>query len=414
MGGVQDLNATQPFAATRAFDTALYLGPGLGDIALSLSSAHAKRLVAFCDAATCRRLGAQGADSPIDIASHPAIVSPLDNTYGMHAYNVQGFASVRPATGLNEIFPGLREGPRVNVETRPVQAALEEADLTGRNNLLILGANGCEADVLDALAQTEGGPLFSRIILPLPNLSLYESSQNGAFLTTKLEAECYRQIWVDDSDPDLPLAAFDLDETLLKHRAELAERDTQIDVLTDKVEELTSSLKDLQDQHDAEQRDRASDAAQAQQALTEAKEQIKTLVADRKTLSTLRKKHNAALDTGQQKHSSTAKALSKARAKVARLEKQINTLRAQQDGVLVKAFKEMDAREYARDKSGDDQTITLQLQELRHADLINLRSRYQSLKSENDHLTDLLSRIYHSLNALKRDKSATKKISKRP
>jgi chromosome segregation ATPase len=545
MEDVQHCDADALLSAAQPFDTALYLGPGLRALAQSLSDRHAKHLIAFTDVKAHRSFSTQGAGE-LSIVTQPTLVTPSGKETGIHSYNVQGFNSLRPATRLREIFPGLREGPQIPVETITLSTALEEAGLKGSGNLLILGTNGYEADILQALAQSDSLSLFDRIILPLPSLPFYENSRDGTSLAAMMEAHCYRHGGEDPSDPDMPIAAFDLDHSRLADRAALAERDRDIAVLTDRLDRLTSDLKEvqtqrnaakseaeslgtaletLQAQHDmaraelgevetsvetaqtekesiaqkleeahsrateleqqietlkqerseavaereetraaltnlrsehdmartklgdtqasleAAQKEKETTARQLDEArskATELEQQIKTLKtaheeahtkasgerdADRETFTSLRSEHDAAgakigelqasLETVQKERDDTARELEQAWAKARELEQHVETLKTGHEGALKKARQEAESIRQTNAKSDQDLTLALRLQGLREADLNELKKQYQSLKQENDHLSDLLRTTLHTLDFLRGQKRGGKKPAKR-
>ncbi|MEL7090190.1 MAG: hypothetical protein AAFN94_00510 [Pseudomonadota bacterium] len=445
MGRMQDIGPAWPFAATRPFDTVLYLGPGLARAALALSGADAKRLVAFADAKTHRLLTAPGGDTRPETTSHLAIVSPTGTEGGLYDHTMMGFASVRAATGLKTLFPGLQAQPQTPVETRALTDAVNSAGITGTHNLLILGATGCEGDILQALAASEQLQLFSRILLPLPSLPLYENSHDGPAMAAQLDAACYTRIWTDTEDPDLPLAAFDLDQVRQADRAALADRDARIASLTDQLDQLTRTLDETRDAHNAalnsaktaqrEEHETATAALQTkidglsdtlklrnaeitelktrlariETAHAETQEQHDTEIA---ALRAQLARAEAADADHQQEAEALRTRLQTSTERVTQLEQQLGTLQASQSGTDQKAAEDLKTLRSAKTKSDADLAIALRMQALREADLAELRDRYQALTGENAHLSDLLRRLYHDLDFLVRRKRSPKKGTK--
>lgn len=295
----RDTDFTAALAAPHRFATALYLGPGLEAVAGQLSGRHADRLVAFTlsGAQMARRAQADGAFS--HVAFHPALLSVPGEDAALHDFNIKGHAALRPATGLRDVFPGLRATTQGRVETIAPQDALDKAALDDSGNLLILGATGFEMEVLDAVLDTEGQRRFARIILMLPGMALYAGASDGQALADRLEAASYRRVWTDASDPDMPVVAFDLDAASLADRSEIA-------TLNTRLEEMATALEEARAEGEAAQR-RASEAAAARNALG------RKLEAAEARMDEL----SAALDTARRERDSAVQELSEIKSAAA-------------------------------------------------------------------------------------------------
>uniref|UniRef100_UPI003AB6ED40 hypothetical protein n=1 Tax=Ponticoccus sp. (in: a-proteobacteria) TaxID=1925025 RepID=UPI003AB6ED40 len=336
--------------ATETFATALYVGPGLEALAASLSGTQADRLVAFALPAAAKALRVPTASAPLArIEIHPALLSRSSGTASLQDFNIKGYAALRPATGLKRIFPGLRETRQTSIDTISPSEALEQARLEGSDNLLILGASGFEMEVLDAVLPTKGQPPFSRIVLMLPDAVLYEGGSTGAALATRLEQAGYRRSRTDSSDPDMPVAAFDLDRAGQEARMVLAERDRIIAALTDRLDRLADDLKEVQAQRDraltdaetalaaarAEAKGLRRELDQAQAAAQDLRQQNAALTAARAELQADAEAERADLaeitaekDTAQHRLGDLEGALAAARAEAEGLRQELDQAQA--------------------------------------------------------------------------------------
>ena len=427
--------------ASEKFMTALYLGPGLETFAKALSGDHATRLAAFTTPAAEKALFQHDTETFRHAAIHQSLLSDKGGRSALQDFNISGHASLRPATGLRQIFPGLRETKQINVETIDSQKMLESAALEGAHNLLILGATGFEMETLDAALTKDGPPIFSRIILLLPSLALYRGSHDGAALAERLEQASYRCVWKDASDPDLPIAAFDIDRIRLADRAALAQRDRDIAVLNDRLERFSRDLDDIRGQRDTAQRNLAAAKTAHEAARAEAQEQERarldelqaSLTAVQKEkdsaidarvaaetqraelkaqLRELKSEHDAALKKAeaQEQLQATLAAVQKKKDSAVEARVAAETRRAELEAQLRELKPEHDA---ALKKTEDALALSLRLQALREADLSELQTRYQALKNENDHLSDLLRKVLHNLDFLQERKRRSEKKQKR-
>ncbi|MEP2320968.1 MAG: hypothetical protein ABJI18_09530, partial [Lentilitoribacter sp.] len=160
-------------AAPKRFTTALYFGPGLVALVQALSCLHAENLVAFTTPITKKGLLRLKENEFLQSNIHQTLVSTGAGNATLHEFNIRDYASLRSATGLKQIFPGLRETRQTTMDAIAPKRALEEAGLEGTNNLLILGAMGFEMEVLNAVLAADRPHIFSRIILILPAMALY-------------------------------------------------------------------------------------------------------------------------------------------------------------------------------------------------------------------------------------------------
>lgn len=402
-------NVLHLLEAEKSFSTALYAGPGLEPLVASLSGTLAERIVAFTVPTSAQSLLRSSFAEPSQIEYHAALLSEQSGAAKVQNFNIGCYSSLRSATGLKQLFPGLRETTQIDIDTISAEDALELASLRGNNNLLILGAFGCEMDILNVALSTEGTQTFARIILMVPEIAMFEGGFTGDALSDRLEQASYRRVWTDRSDPDMPIAAFDLDISRSADRAALVEREQSINALGAKLDQLMVDINNIQSQRDVartetakalQERDQARELAQD---LDQKKEALKAELAEAQAkiaaeldeVSALRSQRNAANERLQE------------------LEQFIETLKAEHQAALARTFDEMSALRQNKEKAEDDLSLALRLQSLREADLSELRTRYRSLRAENVHMAELLRNTVHNLTFLQKEKYGGKKAAKR-
>jgi hypothetical protein len=218
-------------AAGAPFDTVLHLGPALAGALDGADEAFAQRLVSFGP------LGAPAAAAGDGrVSQRAAAVRGKGGAAGeLILLNLRDAASFRAPEGLAALYPGLRETGRVAAETLDAPTAIAEAGLGGDRNLLILGTNGDEHDVLSSLAEATLLGLFCRVAVTLPARPLYEGAADGAALAGLLGTRGFRKVGEDRSDPDRPIGIFDRDDAL---RA----AGTRLEAQAAKARELTDAL----------------------------------------------------------------------------------------------------------------------------------------------------------------------------
>ncbi|MHA6964312.1 hypothetical protein [Zobellella denitrificans] len=206
-------------------------------------------------------------------------------------YNLAQASSLHPATGLSQLFPGIKAVQQHQVTTITPQTLIERLQLNPeQTNQLVVEANGEELAILDSLLEQDQLSLFRHIQVSMPDIALYQSPHNPGELLPKLEDHCFDLLEVDNSDPDLPLwqlalnptkqqlkvALQTLQQTQKAHQATADENKTQEQKLKKLAQELADS-QTLQEQLQSSL-DKASDEKnQAEQLVDKQAQQIAEL-----------------------------------------------------------------------------------------------------------------------------------------
>ncbi len=184
------------------------------EIAQNTRSGHGPQVILICPDLTA----ADSFQSRRDITVHVAwVAEDAEGTACYRRYNLSHFASSRSPTGLQALYPGLRQAQTVDVEVKRLDALISPLDFPlGEDHLLVLDAGGEEMQILDQLLIGGLVHRFSEVLVTLPKFSLFEGAPDGRRLRERLEEQGFRLEQQDTSDPDLPVALMRLDRNWLK------------------------------------------------------------------------------------------------------------------------------------------------------------------------------------------------------
>ena len=374
MLAVQDTDFTPALIAQKRFTTALYFGPGLEAVVRALSGNHAEKIVAFTTYTAKNALLHPKIDEFSQSDIHQALLSTDASNTALQEFNINDYASLRPATGLRQFFPGLCETKQSHVDTISPQQALENAALEGTNNLLILGAMGFEMEALNAFLAADGPHFFSRIILLLPTTALYSSGSNGEMLAERLEQASYRCIWSDTSDPDMPIAAFDLDHARLNDRALLKEKDQEISAMNGRLE--------------AQDQERVKLLKELEQAVERQKGSAAELENQQKLFADLRAEYDTSC------------------AQISGLENTLDSVRKEKDHKISAMNGRLEAQDHERAKFLEELEQAAERQKGSAAELENQQKLFTDLRAEYDTSCAQISELENTLDSVRKEKEA--------
>jgi FkbM family methyltransferase len=201
-------------------DCLIHLGAGrCSELDQYLAREPGRLVLVEADSKLAAALVDRVADQPnIRVLNAAVAAQSSQGTY--HRYNLPDANSLRPATGLHELFPGLRLLETEPVETLAINELVKSIDLEGqRNNRLIIDLPGLESEVFLALEAGDSLHLFNRIELVAGREALYEGSMGAAELRDWLASHGFDLIDDDASeDPDLPRFLFRRNDLALEVR----------------------------------------------------------------------------------------------------------------------------------------------------------------------------------------------------
>lgn len=220
-------------------DTLVYLGAGSGEqLDAYLAYDVQRALLVEADPEQIETLKARSAQLPrAEVIC--AAVGGAARSAVLYRYNLPGAASLRQASGLRQLFPGLREVDRLSVETVDPAELLSPLQLaSGQNNMLVIDLPGEEMPVLDTLRRSGNLHCFGQLKLHCGRQSLYEGSEPAARILVWLREEGFDVLDEDDSqNPDRPCWTLqrnalqiqnrELEQQLEQLKADLAARECE-------------------------------------------------------------------------------------------------------------------------------------------------------------------------------------------
>ena len=128
----------------------------------------------------------------------------------LYEYNLPEATSIHPATGLLELYPGLRLVNKTPVELEGVERVLAAIEIdTNASNAIVIDLSGEEFPVLYTLAQRGVLGQFEEILVHGGRTPLYEGAMPLPEVADWLKDEGFDLREQDDSaDPDKPCARF--------------------------------------------------------------------------------------------------------------------------------------------------------------------------------------------------------------
>lgn len=325
--------------------------------------------------AELRRLGE--ADARIRVVEAAVSNSSADNL--LQEYNLPDVNSLYAATGLRQLFPGLRLLGQLPVSTLTGQELLDHCALEGEDNTLIIEAPGAELAIVETLTEAGGIDKFSRIAINCAEEPLYDSPSHAAAVLKLLQEQGFDLVHRDDTDPDWPnwvlhrnalkqkftavtmqyqTVSMDLKTTRKeleewKTRAAIAKdalatRDRQIEIAAEKQAETNRQLE--QARTEAAQRIDAErqHSKQLQEQLHEAGEQLKAEKEKRQQAQT-------ALQHAQADKEKAEEQIKLEKAKTKNLEAQLSSTQAELKASNEKRHKLESDRKFA--KASDEEQI---------------------------------------------------------
>ena len=303
-------------------DTLVHLGVGrCSELDAYLAMQPKRMLLVEADPQQAEAVQARTASLPqVQVRCATVAGSPGPATF--FRYNLPDAGSLHPASGLLQLFPGLKTVEEIQVDAVSPVALLQPLQLQqAQENLLIIDLPGEELPVLQGLQQAQQLHLFHHLHLYCGCQPLYESSLPARQILKWLQDQGFDLLSEDDSnDPDRPRWILQRNtlqlhnrelqaqiEQLAKEKEEVAklsaERQTKIEALTKESAEQQQRMEQLAKEKEevvkqsaecqakiealANDRDaKAKESAEKQQRieqLVKEKEEVAKLSADRQT-----------------------------------------------------------------------------------------------------------------------------------
>lgn len=223
--------------------TVLYIGGGRPVTPSSLTS-RAERVVAIqADPAEYKRLRHEAGDNDrIEVLQ--GAVSDQAGIGTLRLFNLPQANSLRAPTGIQQIFPGLRENSSVKVDCLDASEVASSLAPSAGGHKLIVDLAGEEYAILKRLADTGRLSRFSTIRVHTGAFQLYETAGAATAVLKLLETAGFEHRLEVESDPDLPVvvATATASAALKSENAELSE---QLSKAQDTIKTLEAALKEM-------------------------------------------------------------------------------------------------------------------------------------------------------------------------
>lgn len=138
------------------------------------------------------------------------ILTTTNTIAGFTEYNLAEFSAIQPATGLKNLFPGLKAINKIQLTSTAINDAINSLELNDNNNLLIVDIADSSLALLNAIEAAKQLHFFSAIYVQTANEPLYEGAATAADITAFLQTQGYVLQQTLGNDPDLPWLSFGL------------------------------------------------------------------------------------------------------------------------------------------------------------------------------------------------------------
>ncbi|MBK1649515.1 hypothetical protein [Rhabdochromatium marinum] len=422
----------------KALDTLIHLGAGpCRELEAHLASGAKRLMLVEADPQLVDSLRSR-AQGLTQVSVTQAALAPTAGAVTFHRYNLPDAGSLQPATGLHNLFPGLKLQEKLPLQALGIGDFISSLALAaeGRHRLII-DLPGQEMASLMAL--TDAGQLqgFWQLDLHCGNQPLYEQTVAAEEILGWLGEQGFDLIERDDAhDPDRPRWTFKRNDLLMELKAAKAEASRQTLLAAERAEELkkTSQARDqvqaqiaeLTKARDAAKAEadkqaqlaaerveelkktsQARDQAQAQIAeLTKARDAAKAEADKQAQLAAERveelKKTSQARDQAQAKIAELTKARDAAKAEAEKQTKSAAQYKAEaekQAQLAAQHAEQLAERDQAQATLARDNGVILRLQQLRDADLKDLQQRYAQVLEQKTKQDALLKQLTERLTA---------------
>lgn len=258
--------------------------------------------------------------------------NPANNQ--LHEYNLPEASSLRPATSLKQLFPGLKTVNTYSVATlTPAQLMEQYGPEPGEPATLVLQAPGEEHAIIQALAEAEVLSYFSELWVTTNPEPLYEGSEAAETLLNTLQTLGYNVQQENQQDPDWPTWQLARDP----QQDKIAALEKELQSLEQQLKESRTSLLDITHQKESLE-------SQLTQARNQAAEAEKAKTAEAERANTAEQKLNqaeAAFSAKVQAEQYVRKQLEQLKQQLAEKEKQ----QQQQEENLAKQAEQLKALE---------------------------------------------------------------------
>jgi hypothetical protein len=304
-----------------SIDSLVHLGAGLcSELDTYLSLVPARLLLVEADPQVATALQARTAQLP-NVQVLCNAVAGSAGPVVLYRYNLPGSSSLHPASGLLQLFPGMKALEETPLEAVAPATLLEPLQLSAEeDNLLVVDLPGEELPVLQALWDATLLQLFNQVKLRCGREPLYHGGEPAAQILRWLEDHGFDLLREEDGDDaDYPCWTLQRNQLQLRN-LELAQRLTGLEeqlrqsnqTRDAQAKRLSEQQKQLAEQKSLEQRRRRKRAAGKARCRTAGADSAAHAARDEQ--ATLVGERQAQLDKLQQERDAASKQLDEQKA----------------------------------------------------------------------------------------------------
>lgn len=136
------------------------------------------------------------------------VISSEGGDVTFYQYNLPEFSALHKATGLTQLFPGLKLEQQSTVTSQSISELLSEVEVAGEDNVLVIDIVDISLNLLQLLHAEHLLHCFVRILLISSHEVLYQDASKGDELTKFMQNHGFYLASEDKTDPDLSWHTF--------------------------------------------------------------------------------------------------------------------------------------------------------------------------------------------------------------
>ncbi|WP_300319083.1 hypothetical protein [Idiomarina sp.] len=373
-----NMKVTHPFQSVK-FDRIAYIGAGMGEHLEELTAAlnSSEWLLIEGDEKKIPTLQKKASEFEAEnrkIYIKSTILSADGELKTWYNYNLDEYSGLAKATGLNELFPGLKLQSSEAISTQAISEALAEFSSAEGVNGLIIDIPGQSEELLNALYATENLTNWRFLAITTTDTPLFDSSEDAEGIKQHLSNAGYHTRGELGDDPDFPVLYYVLSEAqqqLIAERDQALSRATDAEKQRDEaVARASSASKELEQlKQQFNEKSEQADSAQTkveelEQAVNQANEEKQKQTEWAHSLQT--KLEEAVAEKGK-----LAERAEKAEAQIEDLQTSVKEVSEERDGAAAKASnasKELEQlKQQLNEKSEQADSAQTKIEELEQA-----------------------------------------------
>lgn len=225
------------------FSHLVWLGAGTATNPIEQLNAAEKITLIEAREAACLLLQKKCTKPNINIQQQ--LVSTSTESVYFTEYNLAEYSAIAPATGLKDLFPGLKKIDDEQLTSVAVTDVISELSLAGNNNSLIIDIPDIGLALLVTLQKNGQLSLFKNIQIQTSSEPSYKGAATTSDVVSFLEEAGYTLQRINNQDPELPWLTFaenPLFSTLKKLQQNFTTEQQTKDTIAKELEKVKQDL----------------------------------------------------------------------------------------------------------------------------------------------------------------------------